>query len=133
EAVLVLGIRRAVKNIDGKGNRDMLEAAFAAILANWERRDPSRFITALADYHRAINTISGNYFLDFFYRRPYINFFNRLLADLAPGGHWEQYLRNYKRIHRTLMEGDAHAAVASFVSHIQWVLDIMEGSEKKSG
>lgn len=133
EAVLVLGMRRAVKNIDGDGNRELLQAAFATIQEKWELREPSQFVTSLADYHRAVNQISGNYFLDFFYRRPYINFFNRLLADLAPGGHWDTFLRNYTRIHETMMEGDAHAAVASFVSHIQWVLDAMESTADRDG
>ena len=130
EAILVLGIRRAMEHIHDPENQALMAAAFQRIEQAAERRDPASFIFALGEYHRDLNTISGNSFVDFFYRRPYIDFFNRLLADRAPGNHWDVFLEHYVRIHETVMRGDAHMAQATFVSHIQWVLDIMREAEE---
>lgn len=73
-------------------------------------------------YHIELNRLSGNQFLEFFYKRPYIRFYTTLLADLAPGGHWDQYVLNYRLINDMILSGDAHSSVVSFVSHIRWVL-----------
>ena len=132
EAILVLGIRRAMENIHEEENRKRMEGAFERIKKAWEGRDSVQFVFSLADYHRDLNAISGNSFVDFFYRRPYIDFFNRLLADRAPGGHWDHFLENYTRIQETVMRGDAHMAQATFVSHIQWVLDIMREADAEA-
>lgn len=38
------------------------------------------------------------------------------------GGHWDQYILNYRLINDMILSGDAHSSVVSFVSHIRWVL-----------
>lgn len=125
EAVLVLGIRRGASNIHLAGNRSRLDEAFRKMELHWRRRDPAEFVNSIYHYHLELNRISQSYFVDLIYRRPYNIFFNRLLAEYVPGGEWEQYIWNYRRIHETIIAGDAHAAVATFVAHIQWVLSIM--------
>ena len=129
EAVLVLGIRRAMPKIHQPQNRAMIDEAFNRILKAWEAREPSQFVASLAAYHEDLNTISGNSFLDFFYRRPYIGFFNRLIADAIQGVDWDHFLFNYKEIHRAVLAGEPHAAVAAFVGHIQWVLSHIKGRD----
>jgi len=125
EAVLVLGIRRGASNILVDDNRARMNRVFEPLERYWKQRDAVEFVNSIYEYHLELNQISENYFVDLIYRRPYNIFFNRLLADHVPGGEWEQYIWNYRRIHETVIAGDAHAAVASFVAHIQWVLSTM--------
>jgi DNA-binding GntR family transcriptional regulator len=125
ETICSLGVRLATAKVHLPAVRDALDAAYQPIETAWERRHPTEFVIALYQYHIEINHLSGNQFVDFFYRRPYIRFYTLLLADLAPGGQWEQYIGNYRRIHATIKDGDPHASVATFVSHIRWVLGIM--------
>ncbi len=131
EATLVLGIRRGAARIHDADNRAVLNEAFQRMEMHWQRRIPAEFVNSIYEYHIELNRISENYFVDLFYRRPYNIFFNRLLADYLPGGQWDQFIWNYRRIHETIIEGDAHAAVASFVSHIQWLLSLMRKRVEK--
>lgn len=122
EAICVLGVRLATGRMREPDKRAELEDAFASIEEAWARRHAGNFVTALYRYHIALNAISGNDFVDFFYRRPYIRFYTSLLAEIVPGRHWEKYIDNYRLIHETIVGGDAHSSVISFVAHIRWVL-----------
>lgn len=122
ESICVLGVRLATGRMNEPDSRARVEAAFAPIEAGYLRRHDRDFVDALYRYHIELNSLSGNLFLEFFYKRPYIRFYTTLLADMAPGGHWEQYILNYRQIHEMILSGDAHSSVISFVSHIRWVL-----------
>lgn len=122
EAICVLGVRLTTGRMQEPECRIVVEEAFKPIEDAWSRRHARDFIDALYRYHIELNRLSGNQFLEFFYRRPYIRFYTTLLADLAPGGHWDQYIFNYRLIHDMILSGDANSSVASFVSHIRWVL-----------
>lgn len=126
EALCMLGVRRGTARIDRDNNRATLDENFDQIEQAWSRRHASDFVDALYRYHIALNHISGNGFVEFFYRRPYIRFYTIMLADLAPGGHWEEYISNYRQIHQTILSGDPDAAVERFSRHIRWVLSFME-------
>jgi DNA-binding GntR family transcriptional regulator len=128
EAICVLGVRLATGKTRDEEVRTAIEGVYAAIEQAWSRRHAVDFVDALYQYHVELNRISGNQFLDFFYRRPYIRFYTTLLAELAPGGHWEQYITNYRLIHETILCGDAHSAVVIFTSHIRWVLRNMRAA-----
>lgn len=134
EAICVLGVRLATARMGDPACRSRVEAAFAAIEQAGARRHDRDFVDSLYRYHIELNSMSGNQFLEFFYKRPYIRFFTTLLADLAPGGHWDQYIQNYQLINDMILSGDAHSAVVSFSSHIRWVLRnmrIANGSERE--
>jgi DNA-binding GntR family transcriptional regulator len=122
EAICVLGVRLATGKMSDPSVVDAIEQAFVPIEEAWARRHASDFVDALYRYHIELNRISGNQFLEFFYKRPYIRFYTTLLADLAPGDHWEQYILNYRLIHAHILSGDAHSSVITFSSHIRWVL-----------
>lgn len=128
EAICVLGVRLATGKAREESVREAIEAAYLPIEESWARRNAGDFVDALYRYHIELNRWSGNAFLDFFYRRPYIRFYTTLLADLAPGGHWDQYIGNYRLIHETILNGDAHSAVVMFTSHIRWVLRNMRAA-----
>lgn len=129
EAICVLGVRLAAAYVQEPMVRQAIETAFLAIEEAQARRHAGDFVDALYRYHIELNRHSGNQFLDFFYRRPYIRFYTTLLADLAPGTHWDQYIANYRLIHETILKGDAHSAVVMFASHIRWVLRNMRAAD----
>jgi DNA-binding GntR family transcriptional regulator len=122
EAICVLGVRLTTGRMNDPECREVVQEAFKPIEDAWSRRHARDFVDALYRYHIELNRLSGNQFLEFFYKRPYIRFYTTLLADLAPGGHWDQYILNYRLINAMILSGDAHSSVVSFVSHIQWVL-----------
>ena len=122
EAICVLGVRLTTGRMNEPDCRDVVTRAFTMIENAWSRRHANDFVDALYCYHIELNRLSGNQFLEFFYRRPYIRFYTTLLADLAPGQHWDQYILNYRLINDMILSGDAHSSVVSFVSHIRWVL-----------
>jgi DNA-binding GntR family transcriptional regulator len=122
EAICVLGVRLATGRMREPDCRGALERAFATIEEAWDRRHAGDFVNALYGYHIELNRISGNQFVEFFYRRPYIKFYTQLLSEIVPGRHWEHYILNYRLIHETILSGDAHSSVVTFVSHIRWVL-----------
>lgn len=131
ETVCSLGVRLATPKMHMPDNRAAVINAFQRIESSWARRVPAEFVDSLYAYHILVNRISGNHFVDFFYRRPYVKFFTYLLSDLVPGPNWEQYIINYRRIHETILDGDPHESVATFISHMRWVLKIMQASSEK--
>ena len=122
EAICVLGVRLASGKLPDPTYQAQLDKAFATIEESWTRRHARDFVDSLYRYHIELNRISGNRFVEFFYRRPYIRFYTTLLADIAPGTHWDQYLYNYRLLHETILSGDANSAEVCFSSHIRWVL-----------
>lgn len=122
EALCVLGVRLATGRMREPDNIEALNAAFTVIEDSWTRRHSTDFVDSLYRYHILLNRISGNRFVEFFYQRPYMRFYTTLLADIAPGRHWDQFIVNYRLIHETILSGDAHSSVVTFVSHIRWVL-----------
>ncbi|MBL0923091.1 MAG: GntR family transcriptional regulator [Sphingomonadaceae bacterium] len=130
EAICVLGVRLATGKMNDPASVEAIDKAFEAIEESWNRRHARDFVDALYRYHIELNRISGNQFLEFFYKRPYIRFYTTLLADLAPGGHWDQYILNYRLIHAHILSGDAHSSVITFSSHIRWVLRNMRALGK---
>ncbi len=122
EAICALGVRLATGRSSDPEVHAAIEAVFRPIEDGWNRRHARDFVNALYRYHIELNRISGNGFVDFFYRRPYIRFYTTMLADLAPAAHWDLYISNYRLIHETILAGDGHSAVVIFTSHIRWVV-----------
>lgn len=125
EALLVPGIRCGAPKMRDTENRLRMERAFEQVRQCAASRSAHRFMNSLYAYHVQLNGISGNSFVDMFYRRPYLVFYSRLLADYIPGDEWEQYIFNYSRIHSTILDRDPHAAIATFVAHMQWLVALM--------
>lgn len=132
EALCMLGVRKATARITENDNRQIIEARFEKIEKAWARRHAADFVDALYRYHIALNDISDNGFVGFFYKRPYIRFYTVMLADLAPGSHWERYIENYREIHMVILSGDPHAAVERFSTHIAWVLAFIEAESGRA-
>lgn len=131
ETVCSLGVRLATPKMSAAENRAAVITAFQRIESSWARRVPAEFVESLYAYHILVNRISGNHFVDFFYRRPYVKFFTYLLSDLVPGPNWDQYIVNYRRIQETILDGDPHESVATFISHMRWVLKIMQSRSEQ--
>ena len=129
EALCMLGVRLATGRMKNDESRATLQKSFDRIEETWRGRNARDFVDSLYRYHIKLNALSGNQFVEFFYRRPYIRFYTTLLSELTPGDHWEQYIFNYRQIHEVILSGDAYSAGAAFSSHIHWVLRFMRESE----
>lgn len=130
ESLCMLGVRLATERMNDEQSREQVERAFVPIEEAFHRRHARDFVEALYRYHIELNRLSKNQFVEFFYRRPYIRFYTILLAELAPGKYWEQYIFNYRLIHNTILAGDAYSAGVTFSSHIHWVLSFMRNAEE---
>jgi hypothetical protein len=51
------------------------------------------------------------------YRRGHFSFFNKQLSGKLPGGHWNKYISNYRRVYETIMSGDEQTAESAFSNH----------------
>ena len=111
--------------VPGPNARQLLKRDTAFVSPSYTRFYP---LAVKSAHGLVLEDMDGNQFLDFFYRRPYIRFYTTLLAELAPGGHWDQYISNYRLIHEMVLSGDAHSAVVTFTSHIRWVLRNMRAA-----
>ena len=128
ESICVLGVRLATGRMKDDANRVLLAKAYTEIELACERRSSRDFVMALYQYHNTLNEISGNAFVEFFYKRPYMRFYTLLLQEIVPGSTWEQYIGNYRIIHEMILDGDAHTSVTMFVAHIRWVLRNMRAT-----
>lgn len=128
EAICVLGVRLSTGLAREPENRILIDAAFEAVEAAWARRSGREFVMSLYNYHNVLNEISGNVFVEFFYKRPYMRFYTSLLSEMVPGGSWDQYIHNYRLINEMILSGDAHTSVTMFVAHIRWVLRNMRAA-----
>lgn len=129
EALCMLGVRLATERMSDPDCRAQVEKSFLPIEEAWHRRHARDFVEGLYRYHIELNRLSGNQFVEFFYRRPYIRFYTTLLSELAPGEHWDQYIFNYRLIHQTILSGDAYSAGVTFSSHIHWVVRFMREAD----
>lgn len=125
EAICVLGVRLSTGRAREPENRSLIDAAFADVEFAWKHRNGRAFVMSLYHYHNVLNEISGNSFVEFFYKRPYMRFYTSLLSEMVPGNGWDQYIHNYRLINEMILSGDAHTSVTMFVAHIRWVLHNM--------
>ena len=126
EAMLILGVRLATRKIDVDGNGEKLTLSFKEMKRAWETKQDAVFVNSIHEFHHTINEISGNHFVAFMYRRGHFSFFNKQLSGKLPGGHWDEYILNYRRVYETIMSGDEHAAESAFSNHMQWAIGILK-------
>jgi len=122
EAVLSLGIRRAVPSAHSPDFQRTMTAAFETIVEAHGRRHARDFVDALYKYHVDLNGLSGNQYLHNFYKKPYVRFYTTVLSEVAPGNNWDRFMDNYTEIHKTVIAGDTETAMVTFSAHIRWVV-----------
>ncbi|MDE0801151.1 MAG: GntR family transcriptional regulator [Rhodospirillaceae bacterium] len=129
EAICVLGVRQATPKMDVPKNIKTMEQAMQRIRDAYDKKVPLPLVRSLYEYHVDLNAISGNYYVDFFYRRVPFHFFNPLFAEKVPSNqaHWDGFLRDYEQIHAAVLALDPHVSTTTFISHMQWVVSIARG------
>ncbi len=126
EAMLILGVRLATRKIGLDDNREILTAGFKNMERAWKTKQDSLFVASIHEFHHSVNEISGNHFVGFMYHRAHFSFFNKQLSGKLPGGHWDEYILNYRRVYETIMSGDEHAAESAFSNHMQWAIGLLK-------
>lgn len=126
EAMCVLGVRQATPKMDKPKNIKIMEKAMQRVRDAYAKKIPLQLIRSLYEYHVDLNAISGNYYVDFFYRRVPFHFFNPLFADKVPSKpeHWDGFLNDQEKIHAAILTLDPHVSTTAFISHMQWVISI---------
>jgi DNA-binding GntR family transcriptional regulator len=127
EAICVLGVRVATPKMNRPKNRQIMDRAIQRIRDAYHNRIPLPFIRQLYQYHVDLNEISGNYYVNFFYRRVPFHFFNPLFAEKLPGNaaQWDGFMKDYEQIHAALLTLDPHVSATTFVAHMQWVISLV--------
>ncbi|MDX2224765.1 MAG: GntR family transcriptional regulator [Rhodospirillaceae bacterium] len=127
EAICVLGVRLATPKMNRPKNRKIMDAAVQRIRDAYDNRIPLPFIRTLYQYHVDLNEISGNFFVNFFYRRVPFHFFNPLFAEAIPSSaaQWDGFMKDYEHIHAALLTLDPHISTTSFITHMQWVISLV--------
>jgi DNA-binding GntR family transcriptional regulator len=126
EAILVLGVRQATPKMNKPKNIKVMEKAMQRIRDAYDNKIPLPLVTAIYEYHVDLNAISGNHYVDFFYRRVPFHFFNPLYAEKLPANpdQWDGFLHGYEKIQAAILSLDPHVSTATFVTHMQWVISI---------
>jgi DNA-binding GntR family transcriptional regulator len=126
EAILVLGVRHATPKMNKLKNIKTMEKAMQRIRDAYGKKVPLTLVNAIYEYHVDLNAISGNYYVDFFYRRVPFHLFNPLYAEKLPANkdQWNGFLLGYEKIQAAILSLDPHVSTATFVTHIQWVISI---------
>ncbi len=127
-AVCSLGVYLTTQRIDDPAVREGITRVYQAIVDAGATRDPVRFVNRLYEFHREVNRLSGNEFIDNFYSRPAFAFFVRFLARSIPGAHWDKYLANYREIYDTILSGNPARAQKRFSSHLNWAKSLIDTS-----
>jgi DNA-binding GntR family transcriptional regulator len=126
-AVAALGIELAVPRLAAPENRRRVERELGKITKIGVSRQPYQWFIGLVDFHRVINDISGNHYInDQVFGRLHLPFFCRALAVRLPGTHWPKYIRNYERIGHAVLSGQPSTAVAAFLRHMDWAIGLLE-------
>ena len=123
---IVIGIRLATRNIGADGNKEKLTLSFREMERAWGTKQDAVFVSSIHAFHHVINKISENHFLSFMYHRGHFSFFNKQLSGKLPGGHWDEYILNYRRVYETIMSGDENSAESAFSNHMQWAIGILK-------
>ena len=127
EAICVVGVRRASALMEDAEKRAFLDQAIQRVMDAHAAKIPLQFIRSLYQYHVDVNSICGNEYVNFYYRRMPFHWYNSMFADNMPGTveEWDQFLRDQKYIHDSILSGDPHTATAAFVNHMRWVISLV--------
>ena len=126
-AVGALGLELAARHMDVPENRKRVEREMAKIERIGASRQPYHWFIGLIDFHRVINDIGGNHYLNSqVFDGRHLPFFCRALAGPLPGTHWPKYVRNYQRVGQALLDGPANAAAALYEQHMNWAIALLE-------
>jgi DNA-binding GntR family transcriptional regulator len=106
--------------------RSAVEATLDRVVEALESHNAMRFYRELQSFHHTLNSIVGNASLNNAFAHLHMEYFNRTLASIVPGDHWQQFEKNYRAISRYLLSGRGEDAKAAYQAHLGWVVDMIQ-------
>lgn len=119
-----LGIELATPTLVLPAKRKAVENAAAELMKIAEKRNALRWINALVDFHYTINELSENMYINLAMKNLHVPYHNRVLSEVLPGLHWEEYIGHYRDIVKAMLAGDARLAVKLYSNHMAWVIKL---------
>jgi DNA-binding GntR family transcriptional regulator len=94
-------------------------------------RNAIRFYHALQEFHSCLHQLVDNVSLRIAFAHLHMDYFNRTLAAMLPGDHWDQFETNYREIGKDLLAGRAEEARAAYQRHMSWAIGLVrdEGND----
>lgn len=126
QTICTIGLRHAAEKMNLASCRKIVDDAYGKILDAAKVGNSQKFINSLYEFHISLNEISGNSFVSFIYGRSTLYYYNLGLSEKFPGEHWDSFVEHYQNIYRAVITGDAQAACDLFVSHMDWVISLLE-------
>lgn len=115
-------------------NVDIIRQAQAQIDAIDAAAEPSAFLNSLANFHLALNRVSGERLVREASRRLQARFWTLRLIDHVPlADYGRQFATHYSRIAEAVLRGDGPSAVASFAYQVAWSSALIRGERPPPG
>lgn len=120
-AIGCVGVELAAKAVAAGADTSPLIARYASIRDAPASLTPLRFLLRLNDYHWAAHDLAGNRYLTLALERLGLPYWDHYLVKFIDvRAHIDGYLGNYRRMHESILAGDAGAASAALRFHAAW-------------
>jgi DNA-binding GntR family transcriptional regulator len=135
QALTEIELASAARRIsEAAENMQIIRDAQARIETSSSSSDPQALLNALADFHLALNRVSGERLVREASRRLQARFWTLRLVDHIPlPDYGPQFATHYGRIADALLRGDGATAIASFAYQVAWSSALIRGERPKPG
>jgi len=124
----------AEKVVKYPSNQSLITAALAEIESTNPVKHPRRFLNSLADFHGALNRVSGEAVVREASRRLQVRFWTSFLVTYVPlDVYGSQFAKHYAIVADAVRRGDGASAVASFAHHVAWSSALIRGERPTPG
>jgi len=131
-AITGLGLRLAANAVARGADASELVARYQEIGREPLAASPVEFLLRLNEWHWAAHRLGGNDFVDAALHRLSVPYWDRYLAELIDvRANIDGYLTNYRRMHESVMAGDAEASAATISYHANWSVRLMQDRAQK--
>lgn len=120
-----LAINLGAQMMEEKAKHALMKENLDRVTTAVRSRNTMRFYQAVQDFHHTLNSIVDNFPLSVAFAHLHMEYFNRSLAAILPGDHWDLFEQNYREIGKHLLAGDADEARAAYHRHMEWAKDLI--------
>ena len=124
--IVAVGLRLGAARVAAGADTNEIANAYRAIHEDPLGDGPVAFLLRLNEYHFAVNRLGGNEFVTIALDRLGVSYWDRYLGTFIDiVANLDGYLRNYRRMHEAVMDGDGPAAAAVLHYHADWSIALI--------
>lgn len=116
--ILAKGIQLAAGKLENAANRERLNARLHDIRELAKSGKSFSFMHSISEYHRTLNEITGNIYLNYLFSPALLIHFNRELSSIMRLYDWEKYLLFYEDINNHIIFSEIDQAMEKFLSYM---------------